>query len=160
VATHFDRVIPPGGTGKVTLKIDGNRVIGEFHKKAIVWSNDPIRRSIALYLKGEVRPHISVEPGGYVSLWGTPGQVPPGHLDIINNHKKPIKIIRIDTDRPDRIKWRLRETKPGFVYRLEVEDIPKTAATYTGHLKVRTNNPKKPELTIIVNGDIRAKEGS
>ncbi|MCP4569300.1 MAG: hypothetical protein GY841_17135, partial [FCB group bacterium] len=65
----------------------------------------------------------------------------------------------IDNDLPARIAWRLKEIKPGFVYKLEIEDIPKTAATYTGHLLVRTDNPEKPVLTIIVNGDIKAREG-
>jgi hypothetical protein len=143
----------------VTVTIDTKRVRGEFEKKAIVWSNDLEKRSIALYLKGRVKPHIAIEPGGYVSLWGAEGQVPPGSLDIINNHKNPVKITGIDNDLPERITWRLNEIKPGFVYKLEIEDIPKTAATYTGHLVVRTDNPQKPELNIIVNGDIKANGG-
>ena len=141
------------------MTIDTKRVRGEFEKKAVVWSNDLDRRSIALYLKGQVKPHIAIEPGGYVSLWGAEGRVPPGSLDIINNHKNPVKITGIDNDLPERIKWRLNEIKPGFIYKLEIEDIPKTAATYTGRLVVRTDNPQKPELTIIVNGDIKANDG-
>jgi len=141
------------------VTIDTKRVRGEFEKKAVVWSNDLDRRSIALYLKGQVKPHIAIEPGGYVSLWGAVGQVTPGSLDIINNHRNPVKITGIDNDLPERIKWRLNEIKPGFIYKLEIEDIPKTAATYTGRLVVRTDNPQKPELTIIVNGDIKANDG-
>ncbi len=143
----------------MTVTIDTERVRGEFEKKAIVWSNDQVRMSIALYLRGRVKPHISIEPGGYVSLWGVEGQEAKGRLDIINNHKGPVKITGIDNDLPERIKWRLKEIKPGFVFKLEIEDIPKTTAVYTGRLVVRTDNPKKPVLTIIVNGHIKAKEG-
>jgi hypothetical protein len=143
----------------VTVTIDTKRVRGEFEKKAIAWSNDMERRSIGLYLKGRIKPHIAIEPGGYVSLWGTEGRVPPGSLDIINNHKHPVKITGIDNDLPERITWRLKAIKPGFIYTLEIEDIPKTAATYTGHLVVRTDHPLKPELNIIVNGDIQSNDG-
>lgn len=149
--TRYDRVIPPGGTGEITLGIDTKSVRGEFEKKAIVWSNDLPRRSVALYLKGEVKPHISVVPGGYLSLQGVKGRVPKEKLDIINNHKQPFNIIRIISDLPDNIVWHLKKIKPGYSYTLEVEDISTKAGEFSGHLVVQTDLPQKPELVIIVN---------
>ena len=154
---RYDRVIPPGGKGKVTIKIDSSSVRGEFKKKAIVWSNDPDRMSVALYLKGEVKAHISLEPGGYISIVGVKGEAPPGHVEIINHHESPVKITSVDNDLPDRVRWRIEEIKPGFVYRLEVEDISKDEGDYTAHLTIRTDNPKKPTLTLMVRGEIRGK---
>jgi len=151
---RYDRGIPPGGTGNITLSIDTSRLRGEFQKKALVWSNDPERMSIALYLEGEVIPHISLDPGGYLSLVGAKGQAPKEHLEIINNHTTPLKIMGADSDLKNHIIWHIEEIKPGYVYRLEVEDISKTAGDYTGHLVIRTDSPKKPELTVIVNGNI------
>ena len=154
---RYDRVIPPGGKGKVTIEIDSSRVRGEFEKKAIVWSNDPDRMSVALYLKGEVKAHISFEPGGYISIVGVKGEAPLGHVEIISHHESPVKIIGVDNDLPDRVRWRIEEIKPGFVYRLEVEDISKDEGDYTAHLTIRTDNPKKPTLTLMVRGEIRGK---
>jgi len=122
---RYDRAIPPGGKGKVTLKIDSSSVRGEFEKKAIVWSNDPDRMSVALYLKGKVNAHISLEPGGYIPIVGIKGEAPLGHVEIINHHESPVKITGVDNDLPDRVRWRIEEISPGFVYRLEVEDISK-----------------------------------
>ena len=153
--TRYDRVIPPGGTGIVTLTIDTGRVIGEFHKRAVVWSNDSNRKSIALYLNGVVKPFISLEPGGYIGLWGLKGQVPVESMEIINNHSTPLKITTIENELPQKVKWNLEEVRPGYAYRLEVEDISTEAGDYTGHLIVRTDHPKKPEFVIIVNGYIR-----
>lgn len=155
---RYDRVIPPGGTGEITLTIDTGKVRGNFEKKAIVWSNDQERMSVALYLRGEVKPHILLEPGGYLSLWGVKGRVPKEHLDIINNHTRPFKLTGIDSDLPDHIRWRLEEIRPGYIYKLEVEDVSKRAGDYTGHLNIRTDNPKKPELVIIINGSIEKEE--
>jgi hypothetical protein len=152
--TRYDRVIPPGGTGEITLGIDTNSVRGEFEKKAIVWSNDLPRRSVALYLKGEVKPHISVVPGGYLSLQGVKGRVPAEKLEIINNHTHPFKITTITSDLPDNIIWHLTEIKAGYSYLLEVEDISKRPGEYSGHLVLRTDQPQKPELVIIVKGYI------
>jgi hypothetical protein len=152
--TRYDRVIPPGGTVQITLGIDTSKEIDEFEKKAVVWSNDPQRKSVALYLKGEVQPHISIIPGGYISLQGVRGQVPAEKLDIINNHPQPFKITTVIHDLPDLIHWRVKENIPGFSYTLEVEDISKKAGEYAGHLILQTDQPQKPQLVIIVNGYI------
>jgi len=154
---RYDRVIPPGGTGKVTLSIDTSVVRGEFEKKAVVWSKDPPRRSIALYLRGKVKALISLKPGGYLALWGVKGEVPKDHLDIINNQKHPLKIIGIDNDMPDHVKWQLKEIEPGYVYRLEVEDISQTPGVYHAHLIIKTDNSAKPRLVVIVHGAIDEK---
>ena len=153
--TRYDRVIPPGGTGTVTLTIDTGTVIGEFQKRAVVWSNDLDRRSIALYLIGVVTPSISLEPGGYVGLWGVKGQIPAEYIEIKNNHKTPIQITGIENDLPENVRWHLEEVEPGYSYRLEVKDISAKAGEYTGRLYVKTDSPQKPEFVIIVNGYIR-----
>ena len=155
--TRYDRVIPPGGTGTVTLTIDTSTVIGEFRKRTVVWSNDLDRRSVALYLTGVVKPFISLEPGSYVGLWGVRGQVPAELIEIKNNHKTPIQITGIENELPENVRWRLEEVKPGYSFRLEVEDISEKAGEYTGHLYVRTDYPQNPEFVIIVNGYIRDK---
>ena len=129
-------------------------MIGEFQKRAVVWSNDSERRSIALYLKGAVTPLISLEPGGYVGLWGVKGQVPVESIDIINNLSEPINITGIDNDLPLNIKFTIEEIKPGFTYRLKVGDISNETGEYVGHLKVRTDHPRKPEFVVVVNGYI------
>ena len=154
---RYDRVIPPGGKGNITVTIDSGKVRGDFRKKAIIWSNDLKRMSVALHLEGEVIPHISLDPGGYLSLWGVKGKVRRENLDMINNHKNPMKIIGVDSDVSDHIIWHLEEIKPGYVYRLEVEDISEAVGDYNGHLYVRTDNPLKPELVIIINGHVSEK---
>ena len=132
-------------------------MVGEFQKRAVVWSNDSERRSIALYLKGVVTPFISLEPGGYVGLWGVKGQVPVESIEIINNFSEPIKITGVENKLPQKVRWNLEEIKPGYRYRLEVEDISTKAGEYTGHLIVRTDHPQKPQFVIVVNGFITEK---
>ena len=154
---RFDRVIPPGGTGEITVEIDTKRIRGNFEKKVVVWSNDLERRSIVLYLTGMVEPRISLEPGGYLSLNGSVGIVPVEYLEIINKHKRPMKIKGIENDLENHIRWHLDEIRPGYSYKLEVEDISKIDGDYSGHLVVRTDVTEKPEIVIIINGHITKK---
>ena len=134
------------------MSIDTSTVRGEFEKKAVIWSDDLPRRSVALYLRGEVKPRISLEPGGYVSLFGFWGQVPEESIEIINNQERPLKIESVEDDLPGRIQWRLEEIERGYLYRLTVEDISRSAGDYTGHLIIKTDNPHKPALVVIING--------
>ena len=151
---RYDRAVPPGGIGKITLTIDTNLVRGMFRKKTVVWSNDPVRTNVELYLMGEVKPHISLAPDDSLSLIGAKGEIPTRHIDIINNTKDPIKIIKIDNFLTDHIIWRLEEIKPGYVYRLEIEDISRVAGDYFGHLVVQTDHSEMPELIIMIMGQI------
>ena len=152
--TRYDRVIPPGGTGQITLEIDTGKEIDEFERQVFVLSNDPQRNRLALHLKGEIKPHISLVPGGFLSLQGAHGQVPVEKLEIINNHKQPFKITGVINNLPDHIKWQLEEINSGYSYTLEVEDISKKPGDYSGRLIVQTDQPQKPELVILVTGYI------
>ncbi len=122
-----------------------------------MWSNDSERRSIALYLNGVVTPFISLEPGGYVGLWGVKGQVPVESIEIINNYSEPVEITGVENELPQKVRWNLEEIKPGFTYRLKVEDISAKGGEYTGHLVVKTDHPLKPQFVVIVNGYITEK---
>lgn len=151
---RYDRVVPPGGKGKITLTIDTNRVTGVFRKKAVVWSNDLERRGVALYLMGEVKPPISLQPDDSLSLIGVKGAVSPKYVNIVNNTKDPFKINGIDNFLKDHIRWRLKEIKPGFIYRLEVEDISQVSGDYIGHLAIQTDHAQMSELIIMIMGRI------
>lgn len=69
-----------------------------------------------------------------------------------------MKITGVQSDLKDHIAWHIEQIKTGYIYRLEVEDISKTAGDYTGHLTIETDNTEKPELIIIINGTISPKE--
>jgi len=69
-----------------------------------------------------------------------------------------MKITGVDSDLTDHLVWHIEEPKPGYVYRLVVEDISELPGHYTGHLILRTDNPEKPELIVIINGTIRPRE--
>ena len=54
---QYDRAIPPGGEGKVTLTINLTGLQGPVWKTATLISNDPEKPTVYLNLHGKVRPH-------------------------------------------------------------------------------------------------------
>jgi hypothetical protein len=135
--------------------VDSRAVRGYFQKKTIVWSNDAERMSVALFLDGEVKPYIAVEPGTYVGLWGVTGQTLKEHLDIMGHEGGAFHITDVVNELQDRIVWRIEDIEPGRHYRLEVEAKTEMPGNLRGHLILKTDHPRKPEITIILNGEIK-----
>jgi hypothetical protein len=130
--------------------------MGPFHKRVLVWCDDPVTGSMVLELRGEVKPVVTFEPGAYVSLWGTPGSVRKEELTLINHYDKPLHITGVRSDLTNRIHWQIREIRAGFEFKLTIEDRVQTPGDYTGHLFLETDNPLKRELIVIVRGDVTA----
>ena len=74
----FDRAIPPGGVGKITLSVAMEGQQGKIRKQARVYSNDPENKQMTLTLKAFVKGHKQVETPP--SLEQMPGQGPAGQL--------------------------------------------------------------------------------
>ena len=72
----FDRSIPPGGVGKITLSVATEGQQGDIRMKARVYSNDPKNKQVTLTLKAFVKVHKQVETPP--SLEQVPGQGPAG----------------------------------------------------------------------------------
>lgn len=61
--TDFDRIVPPGGTGKVRAAIDTNKTAtGDLAKTVTVRSNDPDQPQIFLQMKAKVTTFVDVLP--------------------------------------------------------------------------------------------------
>jgi hypothetical protein len=59
---RFDRAIPPGGEGKITLKANLKGYKGDVRKTATVDCNDPQTSRIKLALQGNVRALVEIRP--------------------------------------------------------------------------------------------------
>ena len=65
----FDRTIPPGGEGKITLTVNTKGYEEKIRKTAVVYTNDPKMVRFALGVRAFVQVPISVRPR-YVRLYG------------------------------------------------------------------------------------------
>ncbi len=53
MAPHFDRVIPPGGEGRISLRLNPKGCHGDTKKSALVLTNDPKNSYFTLAVQGK-----------------------------------------------------------------------------------------------------------
>ena len=145
---HFDRAIPPGGEGKVTLTIDLKGFQGPVWKSAMIFSNDPQNPMISLNIHGTVRPHIEIRPAPYVQFRGIKESQQGKEIDFITT-SKPFHILRIENTLGEKITYRLETLVKERHYRLKITNHQKMER-FSGMLKCFTDHPKRPEIQIMI----------
>ena len=153
---HFDKAIPPGGEGKIKLQVTTKGYQGSVQKSAKVYHNDPNTENLVLTLKAHVKVPIHLS-SRYVRLYGKEGQSITRVVDIKAELDKPLKINPIEFNLKDKLSYTIEEIEKGKKYRIKFKSIPGPPQTYTGFLKLKTNYPEKPELTVRIRGRIGKK---
>jgi hypothetical protein len=149
---HFDRAIPPGGDGKVTLTIDLKGYQGTVWKTANLISNDPQKPTVSLSLHGKVRPSIECRPGCFIQFESNAAGPAERTIELIST-SRPFQIKRIENSLKEKISYQLISLVPGRHYQIKVVNRQK-AEKFSGFLKCFTDHPKKPEIQIPVHNKL------
>ena len=152
---EFDRAIPPGGVGQITLRVNTTNYQGKITKSARVSTNDPNHGSTSIYLSMDVRPHIVVKPAPRVVLNGIVGEEIRRVLEIRASDDQPFEITSVETNLGASIEYNLSRIESGQQYRLEVRANSESPKTSSGFLKLLTNHPRKKELKLLVHVRVR-----
>ena len=154
---RFDRTIPPGGEGKVTLELDLKSFQGYVKKSAKVLIDDPGNPPLFLYLEGTVRPLIEVRPEKSIYFQGMAEELTEKTIDLVST-SRPFHIVKVDDGLEKKAGFKLETVEDGKQYRLKISNsIPR--GTYRGTITLHTDCAEKPELTIWVNGFIEGEIG-
>ncbi|MEJ2365442.1 MAG: hypothetical protein P8017_12340 [Deltaproteobacteria bacterium] len=147
---RYDRTIPPGGVGQVTLQVNTSGFQGKVTKSARVNTNDPVHRNSKIYLAIDVRAHIIVEPGPRILLQGIVGDDIQKVVHIRSAENQPFEITRIDTNLRSVIDYKLSRKDKNSPYTLKVTSKAAGEKTASGFLTLHTNYPKKKVLKLTV----------
>jgi hypothetical protein len=150
----YDRVIPPGGQGRITLGIKPFSVMRNFLKLAKVKFNDPNQPELELTLKGYVEPIIEIQPNHIVRLRGKVGEDVHGQVRFVSHLSAPWQITSFDNSIPQRIAVSVKAEKPGQVYVLEVRNISRESGKYGGKIELHTTSRERPRLIVRVFANI------
>ncbi len=146
----YDRVIPPGGQGKLTLTIKPYSVMRNFLKKTKVQFNDPARPELVLIMKGYVQPIIEIQPSHIIRLRGKVDDDLRSQVRFISHLSGPWEIKKFDNSLPQMMEVSLKTEEPGKVYVLEVRNIRRESGQYAGKIELFTSSRERPRLIIRV----------
>ena len=148
---YFDRAVPPGGEGKITLKLSTKGYQGTVTKGVTVYTNDPGNITVMLSVRAVVRSPIHLS-SRYVYLYGIEGQTVTSPVEISGEPGKPLALVPAEFNLREKVIYVFKEVEKGKKFRIEFKSVPGPPQTYQGFLKLKTNYPEKPEITILIRG--------
>lgn len=151
---RFDRTIPPGEAGNITLELRTKGYQGKIHKTARVFSNDPKSPQISIGMKGVVWSPVHIQPR-YVHLKGMEGDDIQTAIELKAQKKEPLMVKLASVTIPDKVEVTLEEKEKGRTYQLTVREKGKVEGKYRGKVTLITNYPDKPKVVIPVVANIR-----
>ena len=152
---RYDRAIPPGGVGQVTLQVNTTGLRGKITKSAQVTTNDPTQVRSKIYLAINVRTYIIVEPGTKVLLRGTVGEDIRRVVKIRPTDDQPLEITKVQSNLGSAIDYKLNRKDDSHQYELEVVSKATDQKTASGFITLHTNHPKKKVVKLSVHIRIR-----
>ena len=127
---------------------------GKITKTAKVHSNDPTRKIEILRITAFVKVPIYMS-SRYVYLLGRAGQTTTRSVKIRAELDKPLTLEPTHFDLSSKVIFRMEEVVTGKTFVIHFTNIPGPDEIYHGFLKLRTNYPEKPEISIRVRGKFR-----
>jgi hypothetical protein len=149
----FDRSIPPGGEGKITLRVDTKGYEGNIHKGAAVYTNDPIKTRFTVGIKAFVQVSLSVKPGS-IGLYGKKGATVTGIVEITAGLDKPLTIEPYQFSLEGKAVYRIEEIEKGKRFKVHFTNIPGAAESYSGYLRLKTNYEEKSIINLKIKGGV------
>jgi len=160
---NFDKVVPPGGSGKVEAEVDTTAFTGPIAKSILVFTNDPGNGQINLVVKAEVRSFVEVLPRNLLRLNVLQGEPAVEKVTLVSADGSEFKVTGVDVaagpykadfrELPEKERmaerkgsqWEVAVTVPG--------DAPEGLLNHK--IVVKTSQPKSPEVTLQVSGVVR-----
>jgi hypothetical protein len=151
---HFDRVIPPGGEGKITLEIRTAGYQGNVVKSARVETNERGNETFSLSVKAFIQVPILIS-SNYIYMSGLDDEEIERLVEVTGEKERPLSLHPGRFDLEGTVRYALEEVEKGRTFRIRFISIPGTEQTYQGRLSLKTNYPEKPEITIRIRGKFR-----
>ncbi len=148
----FDKIIPPGGEGKIELVLDGKVVHGKFSKTAMVRTNDTDHPELTLTIAGNEIPFVNISPEGTIYLHGRYDEAVEKTVTLSSNEKDAeLKFTDVTSNIDDKITYKLEPGAKRGEFTLRVNkktNVPPSSAY--GTITLRSNSTKAPETVLQV----------
>lgn len=153
-ASAYDKEIPPGGEGRITLKLKPFSVSKQFQKKTRVRTDDPNNPQVTLLLTGIARPVVELLPSHIVRFQGPVSQAHEAQVRLVSHQAKPLEIRELKNNQPERLLVSLKAEEPGKSYLITVKNLAQQPGKYAGKIEILTNIEKRPMVLMRVFADL------
>jgi hypothetical protein len=159
---EFDKVIKPGGEGKVTLTVDTKNFSGPISKTALLLTDDPSTPQMTLFLSANVKPFIEALPYGFFRITALSGEAASSEVVLVSDEPefKPTKIETPNsflkaTLSPVPEKELIKDKNPNQ-WKITLTAAPDAPEGILGGIvKVATGVKRQPEIEISVSGFVK-----
>lgn len=160
----FDKVIKPGGEGKVNATVDTKSFSGPISKSVLLVSNDPDRGQMNLFIKATVKPFVDIAPQPYVRISVVQGDSASSDVILISE-EKTFKPTIAETSQPF-VKAEIQPAgdkdkipgRPGDQYRLHITVTPEAKeGLINAPIRIATGVTQQPNVEVPVSGIVRAR---
>ncbi|MBK8266945.1 MAG: DUF1573 domain-containing protein [Planctomycetes bacterium] len=149
----YDKIIQPGGTGTVPIKLSTAKFQGEMTKSISVFTNaSGVDSLVMLTMKGSVRPLYVVEPTklefGAVEWSNINGKTLTNSVTVTNKVEQPLVLTNLRSSNAN-FKAGMKELEAGKKYEITVEFGGTIRTGSNGSaIEVDTNFPDIPQIRI------------
>ena len=147
----FDPLIPPGGEGKITVKIDTRGFDGAERWAVKVYSNDPKWNVAVLDLRAHVKPVFTLS-GTAVVFTGKKNTGMTRDIEIATGLDRPLILTPSQFTLSGKVIYSISEIEKEKRYKVTFQNVAGKRENYRGFLKLKTNFPEKPEVTLWIVG--------
>jgi hypothetical protein len=85
-----------------------------------------------------------------VRLYGKADQVITKMIEVSGDLHKPLELTPVQFNLDEKVLYTIEEIEKGKRFSIHFTTVPSPPQAYRGFLKLKTNYPEKPELTIWI----------
>ena len=145
----FDKAVLPGGEGKITVKINTKGYRGTRTWRILVLTNDPQAQKTYLSIKANIKNPVYLS-SHRVYLYAIEGQDAAKSIILRGELPEPLTIEPEEFSLEGVATYEITEMEKGRRYKIRFSLVPGEPKFMRGHLKIKTNYPEKPTVTVVV----------
>ena len=151
MTVRFGKVVPPGGTGRVTVEWDTTGVKGVLKGEVVVKLDEPTYPPVRLTLTAIVKPAIELIPFAAVFFSVFRDESAERSVTVVNHEQHPLRVTRLERE-GEHFRAALEPVEIGREYKLVVT-VPAgmPAGRYLEAVYLHTDHPSHAPVKVGVN---------
>lgn len=151
-AVSYDKIIPPGGKGKITLKVDTSDFEGEIIKTARVFTDLKGKDFVVLTIKAVVKPVVKIIPSSFIYVKKKEDERVEKFVLLTSEVKPEFKVLRVSSSN-SAVDAQAEKVEEGWKVKLTFTERLKEGPFF-GYVRVKTDLKRKPLIYVSFRGRV------